>query len=608
MSEEENRGFGNEGTPRLEPEPSEKSTAADAASDYEMNQRLEPETNFSGSILHDDTVNSTVEDRAPHLEGTAMQENENEAQSTGNTMQNYAETPTDFTIQRDGTKQPTDFTAQHDSTAQPADSLGQSAPVQSTGFTMRDSDSNIANEASHSYQERRRADFEGMPKQERNYDSYRISSPVPPVSPQRPKKPANGFWKKIGMCAVCAIVFGLIAGVVFQMVNLIGNQMNGSSNQAENTKQLEKTEIPNTAVNTNKEDNTDIGGRTVSTVAKSAMPSVVAITNISVQEIPNYFGFGKQEIPNESSGSGIIVGQNETELLIATNNHVVSGATTLTVLFAGQENSSQDEAEEKDGTNAVEAQIKGTDPDNDLAVIAVKTQNIPADVLEQVKICQIGDSQMLEVGEQVVAIGNALGYGQSVTSGYVSALNRKVTVDNVTSTLIQTDAAINPGNSGGALLNMNGELIGINAVKFASSEVEGMGYAIPIATAEPILNELMSRETRYKVEDEQASYMGISCKNVTAEISQMYDMPVGVLVYEVTQGGPADSAGIQKRDVITKLDGQSVNTAEELIESLTYYAAGETIELELSRADGSGEYKTKTFSVTLGNKKDMPKE
>lgn len=443
--------------------------------------------------------------------------------------------------------------------------------------------------------------------EESPYESYQFSNPIPPEQPQRPKKErkqTSGFAKKMAVCVAFAVVFGLVSGLVFQAVNVVGNKLSGSAEKE--AVQIQTTEpVAQTPVLETNEEAAD-AGTTVKDVAKSAMPSVVAITNISVQEIPNYFGFGSQQYEGQSSGSGIIVGQNDNELLIATNNHVVADATSLTVLFAGQETGELTEEGTLDTSNAVNAQIKGTDAENDLAVISVRVEDIPADVIGQIKVCQIGNSDELEVGDQVVAIGNALGYGQSVTAGYVSAVDRKVTMDNLTSDgLIQTDAAINPGNSGGALLNMKGELIGINAAKYASSSVEGMGYAIPVSTAEPILNELMSRETRYKVDEDKAAYVGISCKSVTEELSQVYDMPVGVLISELEENGPAQLAGMQKRDIITKMDGQTVSTAEELIALLEYYEAGEVVEFEVYRTNEAGEFTAQTISVTLGNKKDM---
>lgn len=458
-------------------------------------------------------------------------------------------------------------------------------------------------------------------EQKKNYDSYRFTSPVPPENnkKEKPKRPQGGIGKKLGTAAACAAVFGLVAGVVFQATNYVG----GKAIPKENIK-IESTQTTgdnaskgNDAISTG---SSDTSGATVAQVAKNAMPSIVSIVGVSVQELPDIYKYfyGNQPQEAKSSGSGIIVSQNDTELLIATNNHVVSGADSLTVFFTNQDGSAvtssqvektssgqNDANDDSDNPgSAVAAQVKGTDADNDLAVISVKLSDIPQDILEEIKVASIGDSDALAMGDQVVAIGNALGYGQSVTSGYVSALNRQVSSENANSTFIQTDAAINPGNSGGALLNMNGELVGINSAKIASNEVEGVGFAIPISKAEPILDDLMSKETRYKVEDEsKASYLGITCTDVTSEAVQVYGMPVGVFVYSLEEDGPAAQAGIQKGDVILKIDGTSLNTRDELIERLQYYEAGESVDFVISRAQ-NGEYKEQTITVTLGAKKD----
>ncbi|HIX28603.1 MAG TPA: trypsin-like peptidase domain-containing protein [Candidatus Blautia stercoravium] len=444
------------------------------------------------------------------------------------------------------------------------------------------------------------------------YSSYHFS-PVPPEpkSKKHQKKPM-AMGKKFGLLVAAAAVFGIVAGGTFQAVNYVGDKMFPGE-----TTKIESTATTQSSSATAKGVSTSQGGESVAEVAKNVMPSIVSITGISVQEIPNYFGFGTQQYQGQSSGSGIIVGQNDTELLIATNNHVVKDANSLTVCFTDQDGNavtandlentsaeSSDSSTELENGTAVAAQIKGTDSDNDLAVISVKLSDIPKDVLSQIKVATLGDSDSLTVGEQVVAIGNALGYGQSVTSGYVSALNKKVSSENANSTFIQTDAAINPGNSGGALLNMKGEVIGINSAKIATDEVEGMGFAIPISKAEPILDNLMSKKTREKVEDEnKAAYLGITCKNVTSEASEMYNMPVGVFVDSVVENGPAEEAGLKAGDIIRKIDGTSVETYDNLVSQLEYYEAGEKIEFEISRADG-GEYKDQTITVTLGAKKD----
>lgn len=452
-------------------------------------------------------------------------------------------------------------------------------------------------------------------EEKKEYQPYQFSEYHQPQQSKEPKK-SSGVAKKLGMTAAVAAVFGLVAGGVFLGVNYVGNEVLPKNVQIENTTitDEQKVETPD-AVN-----HISTSGNTVADVARNVMPSIVSIAGLSIQEIPNYFGFGVQSQTVPSSGSGIIVGQNDEELLIATNNHVVQDTESITVCFTNQDGTAaytdEDKLEDTASTGenstdlgagtAVEAQIKGTDADNDLAVIAVKIADIPADVLSEIKVATIGNSDSMIIGEQVVAIGNALGYGQSVTSGFVSALNKRVSSDNIDSTFIQTDAAINPGNSGGALLNMKGELIGINSSKIASSEVEGMGFAIPISRAQPILDNLMTKKTRSKVEDEnKAAYLGITCKNVTAEASQMYNMPTGVFVDSVLEEGPASEAGIQAGDIIRKIDGTSVSTNEGLIEQLQYYEAGEEIDFIISRAN-KGEYKEETITVELGAKKDAP--
>ena len=306
-----------------------------------------------------------------------------------------------------------------------------------------------------------------------------------------------------------------------------------------------------------------------------------------MEEVKNYYGmFGGQSSSQEtqSSGSGIIIGQNDTELLCVTNAHVINGADTISVCFV-------------DGS-AVEASVKGSDTDNDLAVISVKLSDISDDTKSQIKVATIGDSSSLKVGEQVVAIGNALGYGQSVTSGIVSGLNRQLDDSNIS--MIQTDAAINPGNSGGALLNMSGEVIGINTAKAAATEVEGMGYAISMSDAMPVIEELMTKTTREKVSDENASYLGISARDISSDMSSAYGIPEGIYVTSVASGSAAEKAGITEQSVITKFDGVSVSTVSALESRLEYYAAGETVEVTLQVNTGSG-YTEKTVSVTLGS-------
>ena len=433
---------------------------------------------------------------------------------------------------------------------------------------------------------------------------------------------STSFGKKAGNTITLAVIFGLVAGIVFQAVNGISDRYFNKETQtsvgtAETLGSSAASgdtgtdEVSAAASSTSAETVANEKGP-VAGVAQAAMPSVVAITSVSMQEIRSFFGYG-MEYPSTGSGSGIIVGENDDELLIATNNHVVEGATTLSVCFIGSDvvNAEQETENYVNGNGdlnidgAVSAKIKGTDEDTDLAVIAVEKSDIPEETMYQIKIAQLGNSDDLAVGEQVVAIGNALGYGQTVTSGWVSALDRTVQSDsNTYEDLIQTDAAINPGNSGGALLNMQGELIGINCAKIASSSVEGTGYAIPISKAQPILEDLMNRKTRDKVSDEsQVGYLGIKFADLSREAIQMYNMPSGAFVMYVAPGEAADNAGIQKSDIITRLDGQKVSSKADINDKLQYYSAGEQIEIEVARLN-NGEYEESTVTVTLSARPD----
>ena len=438
---------------------------------------------------------------------------------------------------------------------------------------------------------------------QRKYGNYTYYQPQQdPNQPQDHRKP-GGTGKKVIVTLGLAVLFGVVAGGI-----IIGSSMivhKEIKNEQKTEYQLPTTELPqqenadgdsNSAAGSGSDATEEVsagttGEYTVAQVAKSCMPSVVSITNASVKTVQDFFG-GVQQYPSESSGSGIIVGQNDSEILVATNNHVVADADTITVAF--------------DDDAVYEAQVKGTDSDNDLAVVAVKISDMSEDTLKSIKVVSIGNSDELEIGEQVVAIGNALGYGQSVTSGWISAVDREVTDEDgkTTGKLIQTDAAINPGNSGGALLNMQGELIGINSAKAAATEVEGMGYAIPVSVAQPILDELMNRETRYKTDEEHAGYIGVTCLNVDSTSAQTYGIPLGAFVDSVEEGGPAQTAGIQKGDVIVKFDGMTVSGSSDLVGKLEYYQAGETVDVVISRAQ-NGEYQEQTVSVTLGKKSEM---
>ena len=335
----------------------------------------------------------------------------------------------------------------------------------------------------------------------------------------------------------------------------------------------------------------------VKEIAQNAMPSIVAITNQSKETIQ--FWGQEYEQDSESTGSGIIVGKSDTELLIATNNHVVQDADQLTVLF------SADTEDEED--KMVTAQVKGTDSSLDLAVVAVKLEDIPDDVMDQIKVIEIGDSDQVKVGDWSIAIGNALGYGQSVTFGIVSALNREVTLatDNgeLTQNMIQTDAAINFGNSGGALLDENGRLIGINSAKASSTGVEGMGYAIPINTAKSVIEDLMNQTTRTKADADKAGALGVRVTNVSEEARQMYNIPAGAYVYEVTKDGAADQAGIKQGDIITKLDKTTISSMSELLDRIQYYEAGESVDVTVKRSGDNG-YEEQVITVTLQAKEN----
>ena len=420
------------------------------------------------------------------------------------------------------------------------------------------------------------------------------------------KNPKNSkkLAKKIGAITLSAVLFGSVAAGSFQAVNYFSpfSKTTGSSGSTASNNSSSTSLLKTTAVS----GSSNTGSLDVSDITTSAMPSIVAITNKSVQEVQDYFsqfGFGGQGQPQtqetESQGSGIIIGKNDSELLMVTNNHVVEGADTLSVCFIDNQ--------------VYEAAIKGTDPENDLAVIAVPLDSISDDTMSKIAVASIGDSDSLKVGEQVVAIGNALGYGQSVTTGIVSAVNRTLSSnssdtqdsnssdDSSSATYIHTDAAINPGNSGGALLNMNGEVIGINSAKLASTEVEGMGYAIPISRVSDIIDNLMNQTTRTKVDSDKQGTIGIKGINVTSDVQEKYNLPEGIYVSEVTSGSAAEKAGITSGSVITKFDGKSVTDIESLQDLLQYYKAGETVELTLQVPD-SDSYKEKTVSITLGSK------
>lgn len=397
-----------------------------------------------------------------------------------------------------------------------------------------------------------------------------------------PKTPHNKrtFWKKGVAVVASAAVFGGVAGGAFY--GIAGNQIKKLDALTNTTTEVASTTSAATTQSLSLTSTASVGnGMDVSTIAENVMPSVVAINISAIVEQQGMFGY-TQQYEAEGSGSGIIIGENDSELLMVTNNHVVSDATTVNVTFADGE--------------SYEAQVKSTDSDTDLAIVVVKLSDIKESTMNRIKIATIGDSDSLKVGEQVVAIGNALGYGQSVTTGIVSAKDRTNSTN--TTPLIQTDAAINPGNSGGALLNMKGEVIGINSSKYSDTTVEGMGYAIPITAVQDRLDDLMNRQTREKVDESEKGYLGISCATVSSDVSEAYGIPEGVLVTDVASKSAAEKAGIKANYVITKIDGQSISSAEELTEKLNYYAVGETVPITYEYLKDDA-YVEKTVDVTL---------
>lgn len=406
--------------------------------------------------------------------------------------------------------------------------------------------------------------------------------------------------KKIIGVILSALLFGLVAGGMMVGVNYIAQERNIYSilrdSGVENPEAMlsSPSVIPETEKSTQASENTVTAssqgsGKTVTEVAKEAMPSVVAITNMMRYQQNGFSIFGEVQKETElpASGSGVIVGQNDTELLIATNNHVIQDSNSLTVSFIDE--------------STANAQVKGTDATVDLALVSVKLSDISPETREKIKAIKVGSSDDMEVGDPVVAIGNALGYGQSVTSGIISAKNRDVqTKEGVSKGLIQTDAAINPGNSGGALLNMQGELIGINVAKYADTDVEGMGYSIPSSAAEGILSSLSNLTTRDKVPEGEQGVLGVQVKDIDAQTAESFAMPKGIYIFKVLEDTGAENSAIQERDIITKLDGQGVYTTADLKSLLSKYRAGEEVKLTLMRQDGSGKYNEVEVKVVLG--------
>ena len=408
---------------------------------------------------------------------------------------------------------------------------------------------------------------------------------------KRPRKKGSAFKRIVGISAA-AILFGTVAGgTMFGVNNLATNLMKTeeeSTALSKKSPEVSSVELKEASKAVTTANNSSPTVADVSPIAESAMPSVVAIKGTTSVEAYSWFGEG-QTYDTPSSGSGIIIGKNDTELLVVTNNHVVEDTKDLSVVFIDNEE--------------VKASVKGRDSENDIAIMAVKLEDIKPETLEKIAVAHMGDSDELKVGQGVVAIGNALGYGQSVTVGYVSAIDREVTTkDSSIKNLLQTDAAINPGNSGGALLNMSGEVIGINTAKYASTEVEGMGYAIPISKVKDIIAELSSKETRSdKVDEAKQGYLGIQGKNIGEDVAQAYDMPRGIYVYKIVENSSAANSDLREKDIITKVDSQPVKNMEELKELLSYYQSGEKVKLTVQRLKDS-EYEEKEIEITLSDR------
>ncbi|MEY8392247.1 trypsin-like peptidase domain-containing protein [Lachnospiraceae bacterium 45-W7] len=402
-------------------------------------------------------------------------------------------------------------------------------------------------------------------------------------------KKQHGFGMTIAKCAAVAVVFGLVSSTVFYGTGIAFEHTTGKNRTAAVTTDHDSS---GSSINNGSLSTTNVSTATtvtdVSDIVENVMPSIVSITNMGQIEA-DFFGRTFQQ-DTSSAGSGIIIGQTDEEIYVATNNHVVANSNQLTVNFIDDQQ--------------VTAEIKGTDASTDLAVLSVKVKDIPSDTMEKIKVATLGKSDDIRVGESVVAIGNALGYGQSVTTGVISALNREVTVQDettgasITNKLLQTDAAINPGNSGGALLNMNGEVIGINSVKYSDTQVEGMGYSIPISAAQPIIDSLITREL---VDESNSSFLGVAGQDVTTELSKSFGMPEGLYITMVTENSAAEQAGIQKGDVLTKFDDRAVKSQEGLQDIMQYYAAGTQVEVTL-QTNENGEWKEKVVTVTLGRR------
>lgn len=412
-----------------------------------------------------------------------------------------------------------------------------------------------------------------------------------PREPEKKKKASGGFGKKLLMCACLGLCFGLFGGLGLYAVQQVaglntGSQVQESSSGQNVVESMETTASAGSEVKLTAAEGTRIVSSDVSDMVEEVMPAMVSIVK-DYTETSSFWGRTYSE-DKQGSGSGIIVAQSDIELILVTNHHVVDSASKLTVTFI-------------DGSTA-EAQIKGSDADMDLAVIAIPLESLSEETKNAIAVAKLGDSEALRLGEQVVAIGNALGYGQSVSGGWISALNREVTYsDGSTGKFIQTDAAINPGNSGGALVNLNGEVIGINSSKIGGDYVDGIGFAIPISAARPIIEELMSKETRVKVEDGQTGYMGISLQTVTEDFAYLYGVPEGVFIRSVEEGSAAQAAGMLSGDVITRFEGEKITSYEDLQEVMQYYGPGSQVTVIVKRQI-NGSYEDVELEMTLGER------
>lgn len=422
------------------------------------------------------------------------------------------------------------------------------------------------------------------------YGGYGTNSQPEPEKPDKKKKTGKSVPKAVAVGGL-AILFGVVSSAVFLTSNVVGTRLLGLDSGTSSVSTSSRTVGNSTPLSTS----SSVVTSDVSGIVENVMPSIVSITSMSVEEVQSFFG-GTYQQQTEGAGTGIIIGQNDSELLIVTNNHVVEGSNTLTVTFNDE--------------SSVEANIKGTNSDYDVAVIAVPLEDISDDTMEAISVATLGDSTELKVGEPAIAIGNALGYGQSVTTGVISALDRSVsTTDSQTGQtvessvkLIQTDAAINPGNSGGALVNANGEVVGINSSKLVGDSVEGVGYAIPISDVSDLIEQLMNQETREKVAEADQGALGIRGISVSDAFSEQLELPQGVYVSEVTSGGGAEAAGMSRGCIITAINGTSISSMEGLQEQLQYYAKDETVTLTIQVPQTTGDYQEQTLDVTLGEK------